>query len=433
MRTLPTVAGLLLLGSIGAHAQNPGVTGRWEIHSTEFGQSASGPFSDGRLTVESQGTQYTAKFGALSFIGQMQPDGLHLKCSRKSGPCGELVLRFFANGISGQGTITGQPISVTGKRPAVRPYSAPKTFDFQPTEFHPEFSYAIPPVLRIFPGDSVHTKTLDAAGRDEKGILRGPPGNTLTGPFYIEGAMPGDTLVIHFDRVKTNGSTAFQFNNIHPWWIDPLYFQSLPITPLTENTWQLNPATGTASLKSPSAKLRQFTVTFDPMLGCVGVAPTRNQVLSASHLGDFGGNMDSREVREGSTLYLPVFHPGALLFLGDGHARQGDGEMTGQGLETPLDVQFRVDVIEGRTIGQPWVEDKDYVTIMGISTSMETAFKLATTGMMRWLGENYGLKPDEIAAVLGNYAIYEIAEAVDPEGNVVVKLPKSALAQIPRN
>jgi amidase len=129
-------------------------------------------------------------------------------------------------------------------------------------------------------------------------------------------------------------------------------------------------------------------------------------------------------------LYLPVFQPGALLYLGDGHAEQGDGELPGQGLETSLDVKFTVDVIENKSLGQPWVEDNDYVMVMGIGNSTDEAMRRATTGMSLWLADTYHLTPQDIAAVLGTAMQYQIAEVVDSEIDVVAKLRKDALAKI---
>jgi len=166
------------------------------------------------------------------------------------------------------------------------------------------------------------------------------------------------------------------------------------------------------------------------MLGCVGVALPRDEVLGSGHLGPFGGNLDSPQVREGATLYIPVFQPGALLFMGDGHAQQGDGELPGQGLETSLDVEFHVDVIPGKALGQPRLENADYQMIMGTGVTLDAAMRSATTQMSRWLTEDYGLTPHDIAQVLGTAMQYEIAEVVDAEYNVVAKLRKDVLAKI---
>lgn len=283
--------------------------------------------------------------------------------------------------------------------------------------------------MHVFPGDSVATRTADSRGQDSDGVAKAPRGNPQTGPFYVEGAMPGDTLVVHLDRVRTNRDTAYQTNQIATNALETGYIQTLP----KESgfaTWKIDAAAGTASLAEPGDRLKNYVIKLQPMLGCIGVAPPHEETLGSGHLGAFGGNMDFREMREGVTLYLPVFRPGALLYLGDGHAEQGDGELPGQGLETSLDVKFTVDVIEDKSLGQPWVEDNDTVMVMGIGNSTDEAMRRATTGMSLWLADNYHLTPQDIAAVLGTAMQYQIAEVVDSEIDVVAKLRKDALRGI---
>jgi acetamidase/formamidase len=194
--------------------------------------------------------------------------------------------------------------------------------------------------------------------------------------------------------------------------------------------WKIDAGAGIATVIDPTDKLKPYTVKLSPMLGCVGVAPPRGEVMQAGHLGVFGGNMDSPQVKEGATLYIPVFEPGALLFVGDGHAQQGDGELPGQGLETSLDVQFRVDVIRDQSLGQTRLENADYVMVMGVGATLDAGMRSATTGMSRWLADAHKLTPQEIAAVLGTAMQFEIAEVVDTEYNVVAKVSKDALARL---
>jgi amidase len=140
--------------------------------------------------------------------------------------------------------------------------------------------------------------------------------------------------------------------------------------------------------------------------------------------------MDSPQVREGATLYIPVFQPGALLYFGDGHAQQGEGELPGQGLETSLDVQLTVNLVRSKALAQPRLENADYVMIMGNGVTVDAAMKSATTEMSRWLADAYGLTPQDIAAFLGTAMEYDIAEVVDSEYGVTAKVRKDALAQI---
>jgi amidase len=199
-----------------------------------------------------------------------------------------------------------------------------------------------------------------------------------------------------------------------------------------DSSWRLDRATQTAMLAKPTERLKDFKISLHPMLGCVGVAPPGRQAFRSGNLGNYGGNMDYNQLREGVTLYMPVFQPGALLFVGDGHATEGDGELTGNALETSMDVEFTIDLIRGKSLGQPRAENSEYVMVSGIGGSLNDALQAATTGMARWLEDEYKLNPGEIAMVLGSSMRYDIAEVVDPQAHVVAKLSKSVLAQIPK-
>jgi len=166
------------------------------------------------------------------------------------------------------------------------------------------------------------------------------------------------------------------------------------------------------------------------MLGCVGVAPPANQAFRSGWLGSWGGNMDYRFLREGTTVYLPVYQEGALLFVGDGHAAQGAGELTGDALETSMDVEFTVDLIRGQSSGGPRFENDEYLMTSGIAGSLNDALQVATTELTRWLERDYKLSPNEAAIVLGTAIHYDIAEVVDPQVHIVAKISKSALATL---
>jgi acetamidase/formamidase len=169
------------------------------------------------------------------------------------------------------------------------------------------------------------------------------------------------------------------------------------------------------------------------MLGCVSVAPNLDEAYTSSHLGAYGGNLAYNQIRVGTTLYLPVYQAGALLTMGDGHAFQEDGEITGQGLETSMDVEFTVDLIPHQSLMQPWTENDQYVMISGIASSLADALQLATAGLSNWLKSYYRLTGPEVATVLASAIHYDVAEVgADPEAHVVAKLRKDALAQIPK-
>jgi len=166
------------------------------------------------------------------------------------------------------------------------------------------------------------------------------------------------------------------------------------------------------------------------MLGCVAVAPGNRASFRTAWLGPWGGNMDYQGVQEGTTVYLPVATEGALLYVGDAHAQQGDGELNGNALETSVDVEFTVKVIPGVSTSGPRAENDEYLMSMGIAGSLDDALKLATTQLAQWIESEYKLTPNEAAIVVGTSIHYEIAEVVDPQVNVVAKIKKAALAQI---
>ena len=411
-------------------------SGTWEVAVREFGGANYYlPVQDGRLVLEQQGSGYSGRFNQLTFTGAAEKDGLHLTCNDQGRACGQLVLQLSGNRLSGKGDMIASsptlsiPVTLEGKRAAARPQSK-TVHDYDPQQIHNFYSPTLTPVMRLFPGDSVRTRTLDSRGQDRDGRPRAPRGNPLTGPFYIEGAMPGDTLVVHLDRVRTNRDSAYQTNLIANTALEAGYLRGLAKYESGFNEWKIDAAAGVATVINPSDKLKPYSVKLSPMLGCIGVAPRGEEALSSGHLGPFGGNMDSPEIREGATLYIPVFRPGALLYMGDGHAQQGDGELPGQGLETSMDVAFTVDVIRDKSLGQTWVENSDYVMVMGTGGSLDAAMKSATTGLSRWLADNHHLTPQDIAAVLGTAMEYEIAEVVDSEYDVVAKVSKQALARL---
>ena len=137
--------------------------------------------------------------------------------------------------------------------------------------------------------------------------------------------------------------------------------------------------------------------------------------------------MDFNEIVEGATIYLPVSVPGAMLYFGDGHAMQGDGELNGNALETSMDVEISVDVIAKKRISGPRVESSTHIMAMALEGSIDEAFRNATARMATWLEEDYKLTPSEIAQVLGTSAEYRVSEVADRNAGVVIKISKERL------
>jgi amidase len=175
--------------------------------------------------------------------------------------------------------------------------------------------------------------------------------------------------------------------------------------------WTIDVGAGLARLDQPPEVLKQFTVPLRPMLGCVAVAPAQQLAIR-------------------TTVYLPVNHPGALLFVGDGHAAQGDGELTGDALETSMDIELTVDLIEGRSFGHPLLENATHIISVGIAGSLDQPLQMATSGIIRWLERDYKLSPSEAAIVVGFAMKYDVADLVGTQVSIAAKLPKSALVNL---
>lgn len=285
-----------------------------------------------------------------------------------------------------------------------------------------------PPALRIAPGDTVVTTTVDSLGQDATGQPVTPAFNPMTGPFFVEGAEPGDMLVVRLDRLVPNRPTGISTSVLAPNVVDPAFVRHLPERPLV--TWAVDLARGEASLQTPVAGLEALRLPLAPMLGCFGVAPAGGQAISTITAAEHGGNMDYRGFRAGTTAYFPVFAPGALLFLGDGHAIQGDGEIAGAGIEISFDVEFTVDLRKGERIGWPRGENEDAIFTVGNARPLDQALQHATTEMVRWLERDWNLDVTAASTLLGLCVEYDVGNVFDPAYTMVCRLPKRVLRQL---
>ena len=280
-----------------------------------------------------------------------------------------------------------------------------------------------PPVLHIADGDTVVTTTVDARGMDADRNEVAERGNPQTGPFFIEGAEPGDTLAVTLDRLTPNRRYGFTATEVAVNVIDPDYVRHLP-GEYTPGEWDVDVAAGTARLVAPATALGALVIPLDPMVGCFGVAPPRHQAISTATSSTHGGNMDYRGFRQGVTVYFPVFVPGALFHLGDGHAVQGDGEIVGTGVETTFEAEFTVRVQKGRRIGWPRGETADDVFAVGNARPLDQAVQPATTEMLRWLAADYGMDATAASHLLGQTVRYDLGNVFDPAYTMVCRVAK---------
>src|ERR1700730_9240909 len=303
----------------------------------------------------------------------------------------------------------------------------PQTHRFIPRTFYNTFSGSHPPALRIKPGDRVMTKTIDASGADWNGqsVASGP--NPQTGPFYVEGAEPGDVLVVTFERIETNRAMAYSSTLLAPYAVDPAAIAARVDREPKRSTWTIDKGEGVARLDQTDVQPGGIELPLRPMLGCIGVAPARKEAISTAAPGAFGGNMNYAWMGAGVKLMLPVNEPGALLFLGDGHARQGEGEVVGTGLETSLDVEFSVALVKKKAIGWPRLETDTHVMVLGSARPLLEALQHATTELQKWLMADYGMTERGAQILMGQTTEYEIANVVDPNFTVVAKIRKALL------
>lgn len=414
----------LVLGSIPLLAAPADFAGSWRLNVIRFGEETA----PARVELKVDGEKVTGTLNELKVEGTVQGDNLKLTATRPNGDqFGVFEGRLVGSDVKGTGRANNETLDWIMRR-VVTTTPPPQTRTLEPTAFHRLFSGTIPPALRINPGDTVRTTTVDAGGNDAKGTRRSLGGNPETGPFYIETAMPGDTLVVKLNRVRLNRDSAFSGNRVIPDALTSGYASNAKYQDRFDSEWKLDRTAGWASLAKPTENLKNYRVKLNPMLGCVAVAPPDKQAFRTGWLGSWGGNMDYNGLTEGTTLYLPVYQEGAILFVGDGHAAQGDGELTGDALETSMDVEFTVDLIRNQSTGNPRAENADYIMAMGIANSLPDALRQATTQLARWIERDYGLNPNESGIVLGTAIRYDIAEVVDPQVNIVAKISKTALA-----
>jgi amidase len=404
------------------------ITGEWHVRLIRFGEE----FASARVNLKAEGSKVTGTLNELKLEGTVDGDHVGLTATRPDGnEWGKFDGQIQGDDVSGTVKQGAESFGWKGRR-VVAPKTVPTTHTFAPTAFHRVFSGSITPVLRINPGDTVRTTTVDAGGQDAMGVRRSMGGNPETGPFFVEGAIPGDTLRIKLNRVHLNRSSAGSGNRIVPGAVQPGYYRDAKFDDKFNSEWTLDREANIGTLAKPTDRLRNFQVKLQPMLGCIGVAPPANQSFRSGWLGSWGGNMDYNEVREGVTVYLPVYQEGALLFVGDGHALEGDGELNGDALETSMDVEFTVDLIKGKSTQGPRFENDEYLMASGIAGSLQDALQQATSELARWLERDYKLSPNESNIVLGTSIRYDIAEVVDPQIHIVAKIRKAVLATLPQ-
>jgi len=296
----------------------------------------------------------------------------------------------------------------------------------------PELKYVYgvaPPVARARSGDIIETNTVDAEGKTLKAAgIKAPGPNPLTGPFYIEGAQPGDTLAIKFLAIDIDGKEGYGsagpgFGAINSTHYTPVLGAGIPSK---EWVYPIDKAANVATFKANDSSF-SVKIPLHPFLGCVGVAPAAGEARSSIVPAEFGGNMDAPEATVGNTLYLPVNVPGALLYLGDAHAAMGDGEIAGTAIEISSHVRIQVTVMKGKPIQWPRFENDHYIMAVGIYRPLDDALRIAFTELVRWIHDRNGLSEMDAYELLSKTAEIHLDEMVDPNYVIVAKINKQFL------
>ncbi len=390
------------------------------------------------LSLEVDGEALTGRLNDWALTGHKDGDALRFVATDSHG----IPYRFEGH-LSGDvlsGWADYPDTSNTGPRVRhafeglrlVMPTGAPGRRSYSPETFSNTFTADRAPVMVIQPGDVIVTRTIDSGGVDEHGKVAALYGNPQTGPFFVAGAKAGDIIAVHIRSLKLNRDYADS--------LDGMTGRAMSLGLASQAAglgarvrWLLDREAGTARLENPPEKLKDYVVPVRPMLGGLGVAPDFGfAAQSGGDTGRWGGNMDFNQIGEGATVYLPVFQPGAMLFLGDGHALQGDGETTQWALETSLDVEFSVDLLPARPIAAPRVETRDRITVLGQASSLDEAARAATAAMIQWLAQDYGLSVSEGSMVLGVAAEYRVVTLAGRNAGLALSLDKAGLAALRR-
>jgi len=300
------------------------------------------------------------------------------------------------------------------------------THRFVATEWHNVLGTR-PPAFTVASGDIVITETLDAWGFDKDGVQRQPGPNPMNGPIFIEGAAPGDALKVEILRMTPNRATGWTRSSLAGNVVDPESVRDLPSRETVN--WSIDRQAGTAQLQPPVKGLEHFVLPLEPMIGCFGVAPSLGQAFSTATSAENGGNMDYRGFGPGATVWFPVAVDGALFFLGDCHAVQGDGEIVGTGIETSYEVEVRLTVEKGRKLVWPRGENATEIYSVGNARPLDQALQHATSDMFNWLCTEYGLSKTAASHLMGQVVRYEVGNVYDPAYTMVCKIPKQWLPQ----
>jgi amidase len=305
-------------------------------------------------------------------------------------------------------------------------------YDLKMNDLKYTYSASYTPVARLKSGNILETNTVDCFGNAIKKpgdtLDMAPGDNPLTGPFFIEGSEVGDTLAIKILDLQVDGNQGI--GALAPGFgaINSTNYTPMLNPAIKEKIWfyPIDHASNTATFQALDSKYT-VKIPLHPFFGCIGVAPAGGEARSSIVPEAFGGNLDSPEASVGNTVYFPVNTPGAMLFLGDGHAAMGDGEVAGTAIEVPLRSRVQVHVIKKHKIAWPRFENDEYIMTVGAYRPVDDALRIAFTELVGWIHTDYGLSEMDAYELLSKVAEIHLNEMVDPNYVVVAKIKKSFL------
>lgn len=286
------------------------------------------------------------------------------------------------------------------------------------------------PIARVKPGETFKVSTLDAFENridstdvDLREVITLPYVNPCTGPIYVEGAEPGDTLSVRVDDIRITRDYAVSCLIPEFGGLCGTVFTRVLNEPLPQRVL-LHPITGRGLVHDRGLKIPAIPV--EPFYGTIGTAPAIEAISTLSP-GFHGGNMDAADVCPGNTVHLPVNVPGAHLFIGDGHAAQGDAEVCGVAAEVPTTGTLTVSVIRKRTVRTPRIENAEFLMSVGSARPMEDAARIAFHDLVTWLADDHGFERMSAYQLCSQVARVRVANMVDILYSVVAKFPKRYL------
>lgn len=297
--------------------------------------------------------------------------------------------------------------------------------EFQPNSYSSTFMTQTP-ILRLESGDTVTTRLLDAHGYDSQGVRHVKFSNPLVGPFHVNSANPGDSLSVTLEEIRPEGEKGWSYIYPTAATVDASLYTEFPAGRRVV-TWDIDLNAKMIKLSDPGEDLSDLCVPLEPMIGCLGVAPALSQAITSYSSGNFGGNLDCPLLATGSRIDFPVHVAGGLLYIGDCHAAQSHGEISGAAVEVPAVVRFRVDLRKNHEVSWPRGETDEVIFTISTGRPLDNALQRATAEMMRLLVSDYGMSMESAALRMDHGVRYLVSNAVNEQGTIACSLSKEFL------